>query len=307
MNKGALQAALCDVLASATTPFKPDLSLDLDGLTRNLEFLLDKGLRVYVCCGSVAEVSSMTDEERQAVTQCHVEVIGDRGIVVAGVSHSSLTETIRMSRLARDAGAQAVMLTPPYYLKGTSDGLFEFFRRFDAETALPFIAYNNPDATQHFLSVDLVGRIAGLLNFVALKESSTDLYHFWGLMERFKGQFPVIAAAEVVIPFHMLAGADGMMTLLPVIVPQMMRELLQAARDGDAGRVMDLCGPVYRFREVLAPALAEGYTAYVSYTKAAYDLMGLAGGPCRPPLPTLGSVEREALSRVLRDDLGVDC
>ncbi len=292
------------VIAPLTTPFRPDLSLDLAGLKKNVAYLLEKGVKTFLCCGSTGEFPSLSDDERRAVITAAVEAAGGRGWVLAGVAHSSLPAAVELARHAKAAGAAAVLLTPPYYYKTPDADVVAFFRHVNEAIDLPWILYHG-SAPTGVLSLDCVEQIAGLSRFAGYKEASADMGRYYGLVDRCRGRFPVIAAAENVLVFQLLAGADGLMTLTPGFAPEFMAGLWAAAQKNDAAEAMTLFGRLWQLRTLLAPAMASGYPAYVSYGKAALDFLGLAGGPCRPPLRALDPAERIALHTVLQEHLGL--
>jgi dihydrodipicolinate synthase/N-acetylneuraminate lyase len=292
------------VIAPLTTPFQSDLSLDLAGLKRNIAYLLQKGVKTFLCCGSTGEFPSLSDEERRAVITATVEAVGGQGWVLAGVAHSSLPAVIELARHAKTAGAAAILLTPPYYYKTADADVVSFFRHVNDAVDLPWILYHG-SAPTGVLSLDAVEQIAGLSRFAGYKEASADMGRYYGLVDRTGGRFPIIAAAENVLVFQLLAGADGLMTLTPGFAPRFMADLWAAAQNNNAGEALSLFRRLWQLRKLLAPAMASGYPAYVPYGKAALDLLGLAGGPCRPPLHALDAPQRAALHTVLQEHLGM--
>ena len=292
------------VIAPLTTPFRSDLSLDSAGLKDNIAYLLEKGVQTFLCCGSTGEFPSLTDGERREVITATIEAVGGRGRVIAGVAHPSFPAAVALAGHAKTVGAAAVLLTPPYYYRALDAEVVEFFRRVDEAIDLPWILYHG-SAPTGALSLDAVEQIAGLSRFAGYKEASADMGRYYGLVDRCRGRFPIVAAAENVLVFQLLAGADALMTLTPGFAPEFMAGLWGAVQKGHTAEAMALWGRLWQLRKLLAPAMASGYPAYVAYGKAALDHLGLAGGPCRPPLRALDATERGPLHAVMREHLGL--
>ena len=125
------------------TPFADDLSIDVDGLRRNTEFLVASGVDVLVVLGSEGEFYALTDAERRLVVETVAATAHGSVPVVAGVSHPSTTEAVALARHAARSGVDAVMATGPYYAKADADGLKTHFSAI-AECGLPAFAYNSP-------------------------------------------------------------------------------------------------------------------------------------------------------------------
>lgn len=291
------------VLGSLTTPFAPDLSLDLHGLEKNVAYLVQHGIKAVVCCGSVGEFASLTHGERRAIIAATVTAAGSTP-VIAGVSDASLHSALDLARHAADMGATALLVTPPPFYKAAERDIVDFFTRLNRAVALPWVLYHGA-VHNVTLSLDAVEEIAGLSHFAGLKEASPDMVRYYALVDRFGGKFPLVAAAENVVIFQMMAGADGLMTLSPIFAPEFTASMWQTVRSGDTAAALGQFRRLWQFRKLFMADMAAGLPIYVPYAKAALDALGLAGGPCRPPIRTLGEPERAALRRVLRDEMGL--
>jgi 4-hydroxy-tetrahydrodipicolinate synthase len=301
-----LSSRLSGVLCATVTPFLPD-SLDVDwpAVRSNAEWLIDRGVRVLVANGSIAEHSSMSFEEQTRAVAETVAAAAGRATVIAGCSDSDPRVVLQLCEAAARAGADGVMLLAPYYFRLSADEVAEFFRWVDGSIELPFLLYDNPTTGRVELPLETIAAISELRHFAGLKEASQDVLRFYALMERFGDRFPVIAAVEDPLLFMLVAGAPGCMTASAAFAPELLGELMDAVGASDLPRARAIYRRLYAFRQLFLPQIRAGRPAFVAYTKAAVDLVGGRAGPTRPPLKPLGDEERRRLRETLAGPVGL--
>jgi 4-hydroxy-tetrahydrodipicolinate synthase len=299
MNRDDLRKRLNGPIASLVTPFDQEGRLCPEGLLQEINFLLAAGIKVLACNGSIGEFSSLTTSERKQVLELTLKYAGDDALIVTGCASSDLATVLELSDHAAAQGAHAIMLTAPYYFKSTSQELYEFFRVIDTKLTLPWIIYNNPTTTRADIPLDLIVQFSKMEHFAALKESSADMVRYYEEQERFGSIFPIIAAAEPVIVFQLLAGAAGLMTATVDFAPTLMRDLWTAASEKKTEQAFALFSGVFQIRKLMSEAVGRGFPAFVQYTKAALEIQGIPVGPPRAPLSVLPSAEKARLVQVL--------
>src|SRR5436309_1405134 len=114
---------------TTVTPFKESFELDLEGVKENIAFLLETEISSVVPLGTVGEFASLTKEERKQVTERVVDAVNGKKTTIVGVSHTSFAEVVELAKHAKDCGADAVLLVPPYYYRDRDDGLVSFFEK----------------------------------------------------------------------------------------------------------------------------------------------------------------------------------
>lgn len=298
MTIAELRDRLHGVMAAPVTPFNKDFSIDWHGIENNVEFLLDADITGVFPCGSIGESSFMEPKEREQVAARTLEIVAERTLVIVGVFDDNMSVTIQLAESARDSGADAVMVKVPHYFGLLSDEVVAFFTRID-RIGVPFIVYNNPSASRHNISLDTLTAISKLKYFVGVKEAGVDAVQFSRLLQHVGGEFPVIAAAEDPLLFNLLAGASACLTATSTFAPSLIWALYRAVERADLIEARRVYDKLWQFRELLRPRSMAGHPAYLTYTKAALELLGLSAGPPRPPLIPLHDEERRNLARVL--------
>jgi len=299
-----LAGRITGVMAAPVTPFREDLSIDWAGVEVNLEFLLGAHVTAIVPCGSIGEASSLTLDERKDLVERTVEVVAGRSLVVAGTSAEDVSVAVELTEAAQKAGVDLAMVKVPHYYGLTDNEAFGFFATID-QIGCPFLVYDNPAAARHELSFDTIGQLRQLPHFVGLKVASADPVRFLRMLRRFGDAFPVIAGAEDPVFFNLIAGAQACLTATTAFSPQFMWAMVRAVDDGELSSAQALHDRLWCFRELLRPRAATGHPAYLTYTKAAMELLNLPAGPPRPPLLPLIDTEILALRTALTEGMRI--
>src|SRR4026208_2394607 len=142
MHPGTLRKKLSGVIAFPVTPFKEDLSLDLPALHENLTHLLQYQISAVVAAGGTGELYSLTPAEYTRVIELTALAVEDRVPVIAGVGFGQRL-AIEMAQAAEKAGADGILVFPPYYPHAEDEGLFEYYRSISKATRLGMIVYSH--------------------------------------------------------------------------------------------------------------------------------------------------------------------
>lgn len=306
MNHNQLQDRLMGPIASLVTPFDRGGRFCPEELKKEIQFLLGSGIRVLLCSGLIGEFPSMTVSEREQVLEVTLDVARDKALIIAGCASTDVETVLELSDHAAVQGAHAIMVTAPYYFKSTSGDIYEFLRLIDNKAKLPWIIYNNPSTTKTDLPLELIERLSKLRHFAALKESNGDMVRYFEERERFASVFPIIAAAESVLVFQLLAGAEGLMTMSVDFAPNLMQDLWNAVKERRIEEAFAIFYRVLQIRKLMREAMQRGFPAYVPYTKAALEILGIPVGPPRPPLSPLSEAEKARLAQVLIEEVGLN-
>jgi 2-keto-3-deoxy-L-arabinonate dehydratase len=147
------------VLSVLCTPFHDDGQLDIPSLERLIEHNLSWGVSGVVCFGLAGEIYKLTDPERATVLDAAVAQVAGRVPVIAGTEHTSVEGAIQRTRWAEDAGADAVMVYPPTFVKPSADGVLEYYTALSASSSLSIIVQDAPAWTGISLPLELLSRI----------------------------------------------------------------------------------------------------------------------------------------------------
>ena len=212
------------------TPFHEDLSLNCDGIRKNMAHIIGQGLTkengFFVTDGSMDECSAMTLEERKQVIKTTVENAGDIP-VVAGVNHTCVNNIIELANYAASVGVKAVLLAPPYYHVYDLKQIKYFYHYVHDHIALPIMLYNNPGICGVDLPIRTLLELADLERMMAIKQATLMTTNFNQSIE-LNEKLLVFAASSSQQPFGGLNGAVGFISFLSSINVKMQLALWDA-------------------------------------------------------------------------------
>lgn len=212
----------------------PDTGLDTEALSQLIEFHIENGTDAIVAVGTTGESATLDEDEHCAVIRQVVEQVNGRVPVIAGTGANSTTEAIRLTRHARDIGADACLLVTPYYNKPTQEGLYQHYRTIAEVVDIPQILYNVPGRTACDMQPETVGRLAEIDNIIGLKEANTDPDRVSKLRNLCGDEFMLVSGEDAAAMDFMLGGGDGVISVTANVVPRAMHELCVAATSGDS-------------------------------------------------------------------------
>jgi len=293
MHPNTLRNKLSGVIAFPITPFKDDLSLDLPGLHVNLNKLLEHPVSGIVAAGGTGEMYSLTPAEYLRVIELTALAVEDRVPVIAGVGFGQRLG-VEMAQAAEKAGADGVLVFPPYYPQADDDGMFEYYRSISQATRLGTIVYSRDWAR---FTPAMVERLTVLPNLIGWKDGHGDLRQLQTIMHRVGERLVWIGGAgDDLIGVYYRIGIRAFSSSIATVAPALSLKLheLATADDGEGlGELLESCViPLYELR-----SRRKGYE--VSAMKAMMDLIGLNGGPVRPPLVNVTAQEVDELRTIL--------
>ena len=300
MQPDLLRARLRGAIAFPITPFAADGSVDLDAVRRNAAFLPGHGICAVVAPSGTGELFGLSPDECAAVTRATVEAVAGRVPVIASVDFGPRVGA-ELARRAEAAGADAILMLPPYYANPDPQGLVAYYREIAAATSLGVLPYARDAAA--FTPAILEELAREVPNLVAFKDGRGDVRLFQRLREHVierLGPERLVWLAGVgddLVGAYFAAGAEGFTSSLACFWPEASAELYRLASSGDFGGLLAyharVVRPFYELRQ-------RGRGFEVSVMKAAMDLLGHPAGPPRPPLGQLSERDRQDLAALLQ-------
>ena len=223
-------------MVALVTPMAENGAVDETCLRRLVDFHLEQGTQAIVAVGTTGESATLDETEHCRVIRQVVEYADGRIPVIAGTGANSTSEAISLTRCAKDAGADACLLVTPYYNKPTQDGLYLHFKAVAEAVEIPQILYNVPGRTACDMLPATVQRLAKVENIVGIKEATGDLERARQILESCGADFAVYSGDDATARESMLLGGHGVISVTANVAPRLMREMCDAALDGDRDR-----------------------------------------------------------------------
>jgi len=294
MNPTDFRKKLRGVIAFPVTPFKPDLSLDIPGLRRNLQALVKHPLCAVVAAGGTGELYSLTPAEHQEVVRATVEEVQGACPVIAGVGFNRALG-IELAKASAKSGVDAILALPPYYPGADDDALMDYYRAIGGATDLGFLVYSRDWVNPSPAWVEKLAKAVPTL--VAWKDGQGDVRRYAQIMHRLGDRLHWIGGiGDDNIPAYYSIGIRTYTSSIATVAPRLSVELHEVAARGDSAALSKLMDayvtPLYAFR-----ARRKGYE--VSVMKEMMNLLGMAAGPVRPPLADVRKEEIAELKAML--------
>jgi 5-dehydro-4-deoxyglucarate dehydratase len=294
MKPEELRARFGGVVAFPVTPFKRDLSLDLEGLRKNLQHLAQFPFCAVVAAGGTGETYSLDAAEHRQVVEATVSVFGGKTPVIAGVG-GSFPIAVGLARQSAEAGADGILALPPYFPNAPDDGLLAYYKAIGAATPLGLLVYSRDWVAPGPAFVEKLA--AALPTLVAWKDGQGDLRKYQIIRQRLGDRLYWIGGAgDDMVPGYYSIGIRTYTSSIATVAPKLSFALDKHAAAGEAaalGKLMsDFVIPLYDMR-----SRKRGYE--VTAMKVAMEAVGLAGGPVRPPLPELAAAEVEEVKAMM--------
>ena len=289
-----LAGRLRGILPPLVTPFTSEGALERAAFERNLEAYAETGLAGYLVLGSNGEASALEEAEKLELVQAARRLARGKPLLV-GAGLESTRATIALVRKLANAGADAVLVLPPFYFRArmTDEALLRHFEAIAEAAPVPVLLYSVPAVTGSSLSPGLVTTLSQHPNVVGIKESSGDVALLGRIAAATASSFATVCGSGPVIYPALCVGARAGILAVACCCPRQSVALFEAHHSGDHARAR-------RLQQALLPLAAAVTSGHgVAGLKAAMDLAGFSGGAVRAPLLAVQDRVREELRALL--------
>jgi 4-hydroxy-tetrahydrodipicolinate synthase len=273
----------------------PDGSLDFDGLNKLIDWHIAEGTDSIVIAGTTGESATVSVEEHCALIKATVEQAKGRIPIIAGAGANSTAEAIKLTRFAKEAGADATLQVVPYYNRPTQEGMYQHFKAIAEAVDLPVILYNVPGRTVADMSNETILRLAQIPNIVGVKDATGNIGRGYDLLRLAPKSFAVYSGDDPTAMALMLAGGAGNISVTANVAPRAMAEMCKAAIAGDIPTAVALNNKVFPLHQKL---FIEPNPVPVKWALAE---MGMMPAGIRLPLVPLAAECHDAVRAALRE------
>lgn len=253
------QQSMRGVFAVPTTPFDASGAQSTDATAAGVETVLAAGVTGILCLGATGEALALSPQEREAQVRTVVETAAGRAHVIVGCMAYTPAQMSAQIAEAKQWGADAAMITPPFYGGLEPDTAVAALHTVMSASELPVMVYNNPHSTGTDLLPQHLGTLLDTGSFWSVKETSGEATRIRELREELGAEVEVFVGADGIALEGFTQGASGWVAASAWLLPQQCQqlwELSSAGRWADAVALWDrLSGPLGRI---------EGCPAFIS-------------------------------------------
>ena len=283
------------IIPAMVTPLTTDDTINERALRKLTNHLIAGGVHGVFAMGSQGEFWAFSADEKRRVWEIVVEETNHRVPVYAGTAAVTTRETIALTRVAEQAGVDAVSILTPFFISPNEKELYDHYRAVAESTRLPILLYTNPTRTNVKLAPQLLARLTEIKNIVGIKDSGGDLELTAEYIRVAPPDFSVVMGRDTLIFGALMYGAKGAIAATGNVAPRLVVSIYEYFKAGDVAGAK-------RAQEMLAPLRhAFSWGTFPVVIKEALDLMGIECGPARAPVGPLSAEQRERLKNVLRE------
>jgi len=290
---------------SIATPLKQNFELDIDGLKKNIRFLIENGFvngrGVIMAVAAAGEAPSLKIDERKAAMKAVADEARGKVPLVTSAQDPCIDTVIELSNYAGGLGYDAVQISPPFYFPVNSEAVYRFFKAVSERTNVGIMVYNTPWANRGFsIDLELMDRLVEIDSIVSFKWRSNSEVCYLEALKRHSSKVPFLINTIDPISGYML-GAKMHLAIPANFAPAYsirLGRLLEEKKFKEAfDELFKLHIPYYRWIEKVE---SEGVCGEGVLIKSPMEMVGLPAGPARPPYNySLNSSQKEMLRDIL--------
>ena len=289
------------IIPPLVTPLTQAGGLDVGGLERLVEHVIAGGVHGIFVLGSTGEGPSLGRRMRGEVIDQTCKLVRRRVPVIVGITDTSAAESLELARRAVWAGAQAAVLSTPYYYPMSQDELVGYIERIVPQVPLPVLLYHIPQLTKVRMEPQTLRRATQLEQIIGIKDSSNEPAYLDGVLAiaRQRPDWSVLVGAEGLLPEAVAKGGHGGVIGGANLAPRLYVDLHKASTSGDAGRIADLRQRVAALSQAYrsGPQLSDG----IRGLKTSLSLLGICEDAMAEPFTPLAPAKRAGLREAMHN------
>ncbi len=234
-----------------------------EGLFRDfIDWQIDSGSSALVPCGTTGEAATMSITEHNHIVKVCVEQAAGRVPVIAGCGSNDTKVALDHMKHAKDAGATAALLVPPYYNRPSQAGVIAHFEALVEGCDLPIMLYNVPSRTVTDISCDTMAALARLPTVVGVKDATGELHRVSAHRKDCGGDFCQLSGNDDIALGHRAMGGAGCISVTANVAPALCAAFQKAMSEGDIGGALDYQDKLFPLHVALFTDASPGPVKY---------------------------------------------
>lgn len=261
------------------TPFRSDLSIDVQALTAIVNYAIEGGVEYLVVLGTTAESVTLNKDEKELVKQTIIDANNGRVPLVIGIGGNNTAEVLQELQSENLNAFDAILSVSPYYNRPAQEGIYQHFKAVAESSPLPVILYNVPGRTGSNMLPQTVIRLArDFKNIIGIKEAAGDIVQAMKLIKDKPKEFLVISGDDMLTLPMILAGGAGVISVIGQGFPKEFSAMVRYGLRADLDQANHLH---FQLMDIIELIFEQGNPAGI---KAVFEYLGLCTGLVRLPL-----------------------
>ena len=292
--------SLGGIVPPLVTPLSARDELDHEGLQRLLDHVIEGGVRGVFILGTTGEAPSLSYRLRREMIAESIRIVAGRVPVLVGVTDTAFVESVRLAEYAAECGADAAVLTTPYYFPAGQTELTRYIENITPMIPLPLMLYNMPGLTKVWFEIETLKKLSELESIVGVKDSSGDLEYFEKVCElkSMRPDWSVLIGPEALLPQAISLGGDGGVSGGANVMPRVFVDCYDALRGENSEASKGPLQKIVKFQEIYD--IGKYASRHIKATKSALSLIGICEDLPADPFNRFLAPERARVAEVLR-------
>jgi 4-hydroxy-tetrahydrodipicolinate synthase len=263
------------IIPPLVTPLAGRDTLDAQGFEHLIERVIDGGVHGIFILGTTGEAPSLSYRLRREVIQSACRQVGNRIPIFVGITDTSSVESVNLAEFASQQGADALVLTAPYYFPAGQRELIEYLEDMVPRLQLPLMLYNMPSMTKIWFEIESLKHLSTIEGIIGLKDSSGDIGYFKEIckLKKLRPDWSIFLGPEALLTIAMDLGGDGGIAGGANVFPRLFVDCYNAKVSGDTERVAELNLIIDDFQEVYT--IGKYASKYIKATKCCLSVLGI--------------------------------
>jgi len=288
------------VMPPMITVFNDDESFDEKGTRNFVEWLIKQGITGIAVNGSTGEFITMSDAERKKIAEVVIDQVKGRIEVYVGTGHYSTGKVKNLSMHAQKAGADGVMIIPPYYLNPPKSAAMNHFREIRQHIDIPIMLYNNPWFAGYQFNAWEIAELVEEGIIQSVKAAHGDVKDIHNLKKLCGDKLKVLYGHDINIFEALVAGADGLLTGVINLIPSLIRKLCDlVVKEKQYEKAKDFWFEILTLTMFVQERPDSEEYHWLSCFKSGLNIMGINAGKPRKPLLLLSEQKEKELKVIL--------
>ncbi|MDR2816704.1 MAG: dihydrodipicolinate synthase family protein [Proteiniphilum sp.] len=290
------------IIVPLVTPLSGNGGVDIEGLNNLIEHVIRGGVHGIFILGTTGEAQSLSMKQREEMIKETSLILRDRLPLLVGISDTSISDSAALSQKAHEAGAYAVVATPPYYFATEQSELIEYFENLVSLLPLPLFLYNMPVHTKVAFDPKTIKRIAQNDKVIGFKDSSSNGAYLQAVMYAMRDnpEFMIFVGPEEMTAEMVLMGANGGVNGGANLFPELYVQLYNAAKSHDIEKVRHLQQKVMRVSTGIYSKGKYG-SSYLIGLKCALSVAGICSDFPAMPFVHFDKERRNEIEKAMKE------
>lgn len=279
------------VWTAIATPFREDRQIDWVAFEKLLEIQEQGQVSGIVISGTTGESPTLTPTEKLSLVRKARAILSGKIRIMAGTGDNNTQQSVELSKLAQDAGADSLLVVTPPYNKPSTAGLIRHYSSISDAVKIPVCLYHVPGRTAHMLTVEQITAVCKDGRVKSVKEASADLGFFSRSLKA--TGLPFLSGDDTTYLPCLSVGGTGVISVVANIFPEAFVALTEAFQSGKLAKAQAIHHTLMPAIDVLFCETNPGPL------KAALEVMGIGKNVVRPPLAEVSESNRRRIAEVI--------